>query len=200
MSRSIARRLRIIAACAAAGCAGASAPSSTARPSLVQQGGEVAAPPSAEQVAYGYMAAVAMRQTRLLTSTKIVGLYQGDDPRAPLYPIINAILNEHPFREIHQGQTKIACTVPTRPGLRGSGQTRPTCGLDVVDVLLQVNSVQIMGDTGYVAGYLTEVLPGEDRPRSSVYCFIAVARNNAWVDVRNSLVKEPKDCTSGGKH
>jgi hypothetical protein len=166
------------------------------------QGGEVALlNPTHEQIIYGRMASVAIRQSRFLTSQKIVGIYQSNDPKAPLYPIIKKIFEENAYREIHQGQAKVACTVPTRPGLRGgSSSQQRTCGLDVVDVLLQVTSVQIAGDSGYVGGYMTEVMRGEDRPRSRAFCFMAFRQSNVWVDVRNSLVKEPRDCASDRKH
>jgi hypothetical protein len=165
------------------------------------QGGEITLlNPTPEQVLYGNMASVAMRQSRFLTSTKTVGLFQGDDPKAPLYPIIKKIFEQNPYREIHSGQAKVACTVPTRPGLRGGSSTQRTCGLDRVDVLLQVTSVQIAGDSGYVGGYITEVMRGEDRPRSQAFCFMAFRQANAWVDVRNSMVKQPRDCASDRKH
>jgi hypothetical protein len=90
--------------------------------------------------------------------------------------------------------------VPNRPGLRGGRQEKPTCGLDMVDVLLQVNSVQILRDSGYVGGWITQVFPGEDRAKSAAFCFIAVWRQQAWIDVRNSLVKEPRDCAADRKH
>lgn len=194
--------LRVCVAIGVAGCAAPSAVATPIRPSIVsQQSGEVAAPPpTVEQAAYGEMAAIAMRQARYMTAHKTVGLYQGDDPRHDLYPIVKRVLEENPFREIHRGETKVACTVPRRPGLRGGGTSTPTCGLDIVNVLMQVNSVQIRADSGYVGGYLTEVLPGEDRPRSSAFCFIAVYRKGAWVDVKNSLVKEPRDCASDRRH
>ena len=175
------------------------APSTVSSPVKVAQQG-VAPAPDAEQIAYAMMAAVAIRQSRFMTSTKTVGLYQGDDVRAPLYPIIKHVLERNAYREIRPGEAKIACTVPRRAGLRGSGAAGQTCGLDVVDVLLQINSVQIMRDSGYVGGYLTEVIPNEGRPKAIAYCFIAVHRGDIWYDVRNSIVKEPRDCAADRKH
>ena len=181
-----------IAACSTA----VRSPSSAPVPAVLQ-GGEVAIlKPTEEQVAYGQMAAVAMRQSRFLTLQRTVGLYQGEDPRHPLYPIVKEILDHSPYREIHQGQTKVACTPATRPGLRGTRAQAPTCGLDIVDVLLQVNNVQIMRDSGFVGGYITQVFPGEDRPKTSAFCFIAIWRQGTWEDRHNSLVKEPALCVA----
>jgi hypothetical protein len=90
--------------------------------------------------------------------------------------------------------------VPKRAGLRGTGATGQTCGLDVVEVLMQINSVQIMRDSGYVGGYLTEVVASEGRPKAVAYCFVAVYRRDQWIDVKNSLVKEPRDCAADRKH
>ena len=166
------------------------------------QGGEVAIlKPTEEQIAYGRMAAVAMRQSRLLTPYRTVALYQGDDPRHPLYPIIKAVLDENPFREVHRGEMQLACTVPDRPGLRSANRNAGrTCGLDRADVLLQIITTQIMRDSGYVGGYITQVFAGEERPKTAVFCFIAVWRaQRVWEDVHNSLVKAPSDCAAGKK-
>ena len=184
------------------GCGTPGAAPST-RPAPMLQGGEVANfQPTDEQVAYGIMAASAMKQTRYLTLGNTVGLYQWDDMRHPLYPIVKLVLDGNTnFREIHKGQMNVACTVPDRPGLRGvdRGQAR-VCGLDRVDVLLQLMTVQIMRDSGYVGGYLTQVYKGDDRPKTTVFCFIAVWRQTQWEDVHNSLVKEPIECSFGKRH
>jgi hypothetical protein len=159
--------------------------------------------PTDEQVAYGIMAASAMKQSRFLTQDKSVGLYQSDDPRHPLHPIVQIILEDNKFREIHKGQMQLACSVPDRPGLRSNNRNQDrVCGLDRADVLLQVTAVQIMRDSGYVGGYITQVFKGEDRPKTMVFCFISVWRPQAraWDDVHNSLVKEPLDCSAGKKH
>ena len=188
--------LPMLAACSTSLTATASAPVPVAL-----QGGEVTVlRPTAEQIVYGNMAAVAIRQSRFHTQMTRVGLYQADDPKAPLYPIVKTILEQNSFQEIHEGQTKVACTTPQRPGLRGTRATTPTCGLDRVDVLLQVTAVQIMNDSGYVGGYITQVFKDEDRPRTFAFCFIAVWKQGDWLDVKNSLVKEPMDCTAGKKH
>jgi hypothetical protein len=180
----------------------ACAPAARAPSTAVQQGGEVnAPPPTDEQIAYGRMAAVAIKQSRFLTLDKTVGVYQWDDRGHPLHPIVREILDANGYREIHKGQMQLACSVPDRPGLRGGTRGRDrVCGLDRADVLMQVMSVQIMRDSGYVGGYLTQVYRGEDRPKTSVFCFIAVWRQQGWQDVHNSLVKEPQDCTFGRKH
>jgi hypothetical protein len=174
-------------------------PASAAVPVSLQGGEAAIVKPTEEQIAYGNMAAIAMRQSRFLTSLMRVGLYQGEDPRAPLYPIVKIVLDQSAYQEIHQGQTKVACTMPQRPGLRGTRGTTPTCGLDRVDVLLQMTSVQIMRDSGYVGGYITQVFKDEDRPRTLSFCFIAVWRGE-WIDVKNSMVKEPRDCAADRKH
>jgi hypothetical protein len=182
-------------------CAPAATPKPAPAPAL--QGGEVANyHPTDEQVAYGMMAATAMKQSRYLTLGNTVGLYQSDDPRHPLYPIIKLVLDENRFREIHKGEMQLACNVPDRPGLRGTKSQDRVCGLDRADVLYQVIAVQIMRDSGYVGGYITQVFKGDDRPKTAVFCFIAVWRPqvHAWEDVRNSLVKEPLDCSAGKKH
>ena len=193
-------RLMMVSLPLLAACGGKVTTPASAPVPVALQGGEITVlKPTAEQVVYGNMAAVAIRQSRFYTQAKRVGLYQGEDPRAALYPIVKTILEQNAFQEIHQGQTKLACTMPQRPGLRGRGGTTPTCGLDRVDVLLQVTAVQIMGDSGYVGGYITQVFPGEDRPKTSAFCFIAVWTQGDWADVKNSLVKEPMDCTAGKK-
>jgi hypothetical protein len=159
--------------------------------------------PTDEQVAYGIMAASAMKQSRFLTQDKTVGLYQSDDPRHPLHPIVQIVLEDNKFREIHKGQMQVACSVPDRPGLRTANRNQDrVCGLDRADVLLQVTAVQIMRDSGYVGGYITQVFKGEDRPKTMVFCFISVWRpqGRTWEDVHNSLVKEPLDCSAGKKH
>lgn len=180
-------------------CAG---PKASPAPAPVQQGGEVANyNPTAEQIAYGRMAAAAMKQSRFLTLGNTVGLYQWDDVRHPLYPIVKLVLEENSYREIHRGQMQVACSIPDRPGLRGGNRNQGrVCGLDKADVLLQVINVQIMRDSGYVGGYITQVFKGEDRPKTSVFCFIATWQQNQWLDVHNSLVKEPVDCSAGRKH
>jgi hypothetical protein len=186
-----------------AACSGpSSTPASSPAPAL--QGGEVANfHPTDEQVAYGIMAASAMKQSRYLTLGNTVGLYQSDDPRHPLYPIVKLIFDGNPsFREVHRGQMQVACSVPDRPGLRGTRPQDRVCGLDRADVLYQVTTAQIMRDSGYVGGYVTQVFKGEDRPKTAVFCFISVWRTEyrMWEDVRNSLVGEPRDCSAGRKH
>ena len=185
------------------GCGTPGAAPST-RPAPMLQGGEVANfQPTDEQVAYGIMAASAMKQTRYLTLGNTVALYQSDDPRHPLYPIVKLILEGNPsFREVHRGEMQVACSVPDRPGLRGTRSKDRVCGLDRADVFYQVTTAQIMRDSGYVGGYLTQVFKGEDRPKTVVFCFISVWRPQArtWEDVHNSLVKEPLDCSAGRKH
>jgi hypothetical protein len=142
-----------------------------------------------------------MKQTRFLTRDATVALYQWDDVRHPLYPIVKLVLEGNTFREIHRGQMQLACSVPDRPGLRGTSRNQDrVCGLDRADVLLQVINVQIMRDSGYVGGYITQVFKGEDRPKTTVFCFISVWQRNQWEDVHNSLVKEPADCSAGRKH
>lgn len=198
MTRWFAMSLVTILACATP----AATKPSPAAPML--QGGEIAGiQPTDEQVAYGIMAASAMKQSRFLTVDKTVGLYQSEDPRHPLYPIVKIILEDNKFREIHKGQMQLACNVPDRPGLRGGNRNQDrVCGLDRADVLIQVIAVQIMRDSGYVGGYMTQVFKGEDRPKTTVFCFISVWRPQAraWEDVHNSLVKEPLDCSAGKKH
>ena len=181
-------------------CASPSASSTSPTPKL--QGGEAENyRPTDEQVAYGRMAASAMKQSRFMTLGNTVGLFQWDDPRHPLYPIVKLVLEDNTFREIHKGEMQVACSVPDRPGLRGASRNQDrVCGLDRADVLLQVISVQVMRDSGYVGGYITQVYKGEDRPKTSVFCFISVWRQNHWEDVHNSLVKEPLDCSAGKKH
>jgi hypothetical protein len=166
------------------------------------QGGEIAAlKPTEEQIAYGRMASVAMKQSRLLTLDKSVALFQGDDPRHPMYPIIKAVLDDNRYREVHRGEMQLACTVPDRAGLRTANRNAGrTCGLDRADILLQIITTQIMRDSGYVGGYMTQVLPGDERPKTTVFCFIAVWRQRAWEDVHNSLVGQPGDCSAGKKH
>lgn len=197
MSSVFAQRIAFLMLGATLACA---SPGIAPTPRVAQQARAVAPKPTDEQIAYAMMASVAMRQSRFLTSTRTVGLYQGDDVNAPLHPIIKYVLERNPYREISPGEAKIACTVPRRAGLRGTGPTGSTCGLDVVDVLLQINSVQIMRDSGYVGGYITEVVPSEGRPKAVAYCFIAVYRHDEWIDVKNSLVKEPRDCAADRKH
>jgi hypothetical protein len=197
MARRYAFGLVTILACAAP----ATTKPSSAAPEL--QRGEVAsARPTDEQVAYGIMAASAMKQSRYLTLVNSVGLYQSDDPRHPLYPIVDLILQDNKFRVIRKGEMQLACNVPDRAGLRGTRGADRVCGLDRADVLYQVTAVQIMRDSGYVGGYLTQVLKGDDRPKTVVFCFISVWRPQvrAWEDVHNSLVKEPLDCSAGKKH
>jgi hypothetical protein len=182
-------------------CASPSATPSS-NPTPKQQGGETENyHPTDEQVAYGRMAASAMKQMRFMAPGNTIGVYQWDDLRHPLYPIVKAVLEENPFREIHKGQMQVACSVPDRAGLRGTRSQDRVCGLDRADVLLQVISVQVMRDSGYVGGYITQVFKGEDRPKTAVFCFISVWRGPAgWEDVHNSLVKEPLDCSAGKKH
>jgi hypothetical protein len=194
-------RMMVLPLAALAACGTKLTTPTSAPVPVALQGGEIAVlKPTTEQIVYGNMAAVAIRQSRFHTQAKRVGLYQGEDPRAPLYPIVKTILEQNAFQEIHQGQTKVACTMPQRAGLRGTGARAPTCGLDRVDVLLQVTSVQIMRDSGYVGGYITQVFKDEDRPKTFAFCFIAVWRQGDWDDVHNSLVKEPRDCAADRKH
>lgn len=197
MLRRFALSLLAIGGCAAPPATPVSSPA----PKL--QGGEIVNyQPTDEQIAYGLMAASAMKQARFLTLGNSVGLYQSDDPRHPLYPIVKVILEQNPLREIHKGEMQLACTVPDRPGLRGANRNQDrVCGLDRADVLLQVMAVQIMRDSGYVGGYLTQVFKGDDRPKTLVFCFISVWRpQSGWEDVKNRLVKEPLDCSAGKKH
>jgi hypothetical protein len=175
------------------------APSSTPRPAPAPTlQGEINYTPTDEQVAYGIMAASAMKQARFLALDRTIGLYQSDDPRHPLHPIVKLVLDGNAnFREIHKGEMQVACSVPDRPGLRGTRPQDRVCGLDRADVLFQLAATQIMRDTGYVGGYITQVFKGEDRPRTAVFCFLAVWRKGTgWEDVRNSLVKEPLDCSA----
>jgi hypothetical protein len=185
----------VIIACTAP----AATPSAAPAPQLQ---GEVNYQPTDEQVAYGIMAASAMKQARFLALDKTVGLYQSDDPRHPLHPIVKLVLDGNVnFREIHKGEMQVACSVPDRPGLRGTRPQDRVCGLDRADVLFQVTTTQIMRDSGYVGGYITQIFKGEDRPKTFVFCFISVFRRGAgWEDVHNSLVKEPLDCSAGRKH
>jgi hypothetical protein len=185
-----------ILACAAP----SSVPAPAAAPQL--QGDEIANyKPTDEQIAYGIMAASAMKQSRYLTLDKSMGLYVPDDRRHPLYPIVRLVLEENRFREIHKGDMQVACSVPTSNGLRGTGARDRVCGLDRADVLYQVISVQIMRDSGYVGGYITQIFKGEDRPKTAVFCFISAWRKGAgWEDVHNSLVSQPLDCSAGRKH
>jgi hypothetical protein len=196
--RWIALGLVTIAACAAPSATPTSAPA----PAL-QSGEAPAYSPTDEQIAYGIMAASAMKQSRYLTLDKTIGVYQSDDPRHPLHPIVKIVLEENKsFRTIQKGQMQVACSVPLRPGLRTVRVDDRVCGLDRADVLYQVMAVQIMRDSGYVGGYITQVFKGEDRPKTTVFCFISVWRpqTRMWEDVRNSLVKEPLDCSAGKKH
>src|SRR4051812_21512166 len=113
MTRRFVISLLTVLACAAPAATTTSAPAPTL------QGGEVATyHPTDEQVAYGIMAASAMKQSRFLTFDKTVGLYQSEDPRNPLYSIVKLIFEDNKFREIHKGEMQLACTVPDRPGLR----------------------------------------------------------------------------------
>jgi hypothetical protein len=182
-----------------AACVGAAGTTSAA----AQGGDGVNYKPTEEQIAYGMMAASAMKQTRFLTLDKTIGVYEPADARHPLHPIVSLVLMDNPsFRAIGKGEMQVACDVPSRPGLRAARTTERVCGLDRADVLYQVISVQVMRDSGYVGGYVTQVFKGEDRPKTLVFCFISVWRPQvrAWEDVRNSLVKEPLDCSAGKKH
>jgi hypothetical protein len=194
-------RFTLLTALTAFACGSPSGTPSTS-PTPSQQGGEASnVQPTDEQLAYGRMAAVAMKQSRFLTLGNTVGLFQWDDMRHPLYPIVKIVLENNSFREIHKGQMNVACSVPDRPGLRGTDRSQArVCGLDRADVLLQLMTVQIMRDSGYVGGYITQVYKGEDRPKTTVFCFIAVWRQTQWEDVHNSLVKEPMECSFGRKH
>src|SRR5689334_9127093 len=196
--RSGMRRLAlcfVTIACAAPAASTRSAPSP-------QLQGEIKYQPTDEQVAYGMMAASAMKQSRFLALDKTIGVYQSDDPRHPLHPIVKLVLDGNAnFREIHKGEMQVACSVPDRPGLRGTRPQDRVCGLDRADVLFQLTTTQIMRDSGYVGGYITQVFKGEDRPKTAVFCFISVFRKGTgWEDVHNSLVKEPLDCSAGKKH
>ena len=186
-----------------AACGGAAGTTSTSASPMLQGGEVVNYKPTDEQIAYGMMAASAMKQSRFLTLDKTIGVYQPDDARHPLHPIVSLVLMDNPsFRTIGKGEMQVACTVPTAAGLRGVGARARVCGLDRADVLYQLISVQVMRDSGYVGGFVTQVFKGEDRPKTLVFCFISVWRPQvrAWEDVRNSLVREPLDCSAGKKH
>lgn len=195
MNRLNAKHVAVVAVASLAGCA----TGTPARQSLTvsQQASDVGprSQPTDEQVAFGMMAAVAIRQSRFMTSTKSVGLFQGNDTRAPMYPIINVVLDNNRYQEIHAGEVTFVCT-PKPPGPRGAPPPPPTCGFDVVDVLMQITSVQIVRDTGYVGGYLTDVMPNQTRPIATPYCFLAVQRDGVWYDLKSVEVKEPRHCTA----
>ena len=200
MSRRIVLSIVTVLGCAGPAASGTPSTSPTAQ---LQSAEAASYRPTDEQIAYGIMAASAMKQARFLTLGSTVGVYQSDDPRHPLHPIVELVLEGNvPFRAIRKGEMQVACTMPTSAGLRGTGARSRVCGLDRADVLYQLISVQVMRDSGYVGGYLTQVTKGEDRPRTTVFCFISVWRpqQRAWEDVRNSLVREPLDCSAGRKH
>src|SRR6185503_16862611 len=118
------KRATVLVALSLVGCGAPAVTSSSAPTPAAFQGGEVVVlHPTDEQVAYGKMAAVAMRQSRLLTLTKSVALYQWDDPKHQLYPIVKAVLEENQYREVHHGEMQVACSVPDRPGLRGGSRS-----------------------------------------------------------------------------
>src|SRR3954463_12134053 len=110
--------LLLVAGCTSAAPGPSLAPSGSG--AARRQVAEVESPATPEQIAYGVMASVALDQVRVMYSAKRIGMYQSDDASAPLYPIVREVLNAHAFKEVHPGETKVACVPARRSGLRGN--------------------------------------------------------------------------------
>jgi hypothetical protein len=143
---------------------------------------------------YDEMAIAAASQIGIEMAGKSVGVYRSAAKSSTLREIVTAVIAAYDFREVTLGESRVVCAS------RRARPVTPSCNIDVADVILQMNSVQITNDSGYVGGLRTEVPPGSDKARTTAFCLLAVRRHHGWEGVRYASVNSPRDCTSDGKH
>jgi hypothetical protein len=143
---------------------------------------------------YDEMAIAAASEIRVELAGKSIAMYRSASKSSTLREIVTAVIDAYDFREAKIGESRVVCAS------RRARPVTPSCNIDVADVILQLNSVQIMNDSGYVGGLRTEVPPGGDKARTTAFCLLAVRQHNGWQGVRYASVSVPRDCTSDGKH
>ena len=149
---------------------------------------------------YEDMGVAAASRIKEMASGRTVGMLRHVSDAFPgLHATVDAMIAAYGFREIRSGEAKITCT--TRPARgRGGSAAVVDCGFDIADVLVQLNWLQIDRDSGYVGGYLTQVLKGESRSRSTAFCVVSARHGADWIGVQNTWVGEPRDCSRDRKH
>jgi hypothetical protein len=148
--------------------------------------------------AYDEMAIAAASQLRNIIPGKTIGVYHSTSSPT-LRELVKAVIDEYDFREVRAGESRVVCA----PRNRGRGvvsPAMPACTIDVADVVLQLSSVQITNDSGYIGGLRTEVPTGAEKVRTTAFCLIAVRQRNHWEAARYAAVETPRDCASDGKH
>jgi len=145
------------------------------------------------------MGIAAAGQIKLMAPGKSVGMYRTEQQPPTLRALVDKVIAVYDFKEVHVGEATVGCARRERAAARVVSAV-PACGIDVADVLVQFNSVQIARDTGYVGGYVTEVLRGESRARTSAFCILTARHGADWVGVTNVTVPAPRDCANDRKH
>ena len=145
------------------------------------------------------MAIAAAGQIVAVVNGKTIGMYRSERESPAMLAVIDAVIKAHDFRAVQLNESKVACA-PQKPRSRGVMPTLPDCHIDVADIVLQLNWVQLVGDTGYVGGFRTEVPRNTDKPRTLAFCLLAVGQRNVWDGLKYVEVEKPRDCASGGKH
>jgi hypothetical protein len=176
-------------------CGCASSAKVPSPPSLAAANGT--GPIDESDVAYDKMAVAAASRIKFIAPGKIVGVYQTNSKSTTLRGMVNTVIEEYGYTEVHPGETDFQCGKTSRQTVVSSVAN---CKFDVADVLVQFNSVQMTRDSGYVGGLLTDVPRGEKRTRTTAFCFVAARHGADWVGVQNTVVDAPRDCASDRKH
>jgi hypothetical protein len=155
--------------------------------------------PSAEDAAYIRMATVAASQISEIANGRTVALYRTNSQSPVISGMESSVLETYDFREIRPGDEAYKCT-PQQRRARSMMDALPNCTINVAELLVQLNSVQLMGDSGYVGGLITQAVRGETRPRTTAICLTAVRRGAAWLAATHSEVPTPRDCAQDRKH
>lgn len=168
-------------------------------PAQPQPTGAMAAAPLEDVEAYVRMAIAAASQLKDVAKGRVVAMYQTNSQSPILRGIHSNVIETYGFREIHPGDEAYQCTPQQRKG-RSMSDALPNCTINVADMLLQLNSVQMTNDSGYVGGLVTQTVRGETRPRTTAICLLAVRKGAAWVAASHSDVPTPRDCAQDRKH
>jgi hypothetical protein len=164
-----------------------------------QPAGAMKTAPSEEDAAYIRMAIEAARLIKDIANGRTVAMYQTNSQSAVIRGVAAGVIETYGFREIHPGDEAYQCTPqPRRPRTVIDGLAN--CTINVGDILVQLNSVQLSKDSGYVGGLVTQTVRGDARPRTSAVCLTAVRRGAAWVAATHTDVPTPRDCAQDRKH
>jgi hypothetical protein len=156
-----------------------------------------AAPSSATAEAnreYDDMAVAAASLIRSVIPGKTIGIYISASSLT-LREMAKTVIDAHDFREVRAGESRVVCA-----SRASRGRAMPSCTLEVADVLLQLSSLQITRDSGFVGGLRTEVPDGGEKARTTGFCLMAFRQQGRWEAARYAVVETPRDCSSDRKH